>query len=81
MNQLVDRFIRYAKIDTQSDEQSTTCPSTNKQFNLAKVLKDELEQMDFIKTELDENLYLETSVGNVRIAVMHKHVTNGLKGK
>lgn len=62
MNQLAERFIRYAKIDTQSDEKSTTCPSTNKQFNLAKVLKDELEQMDFIKTELDENGYLYATI-------------------
>ncbi len=62
MNQLAERFIRYAKIDTQSDEQSTTCPSTNKQFNLAKVLKDELERMDFVKTELDENGYLFATI-------------------
>lgn len=62
MNKLAERFIRYAKIDTQSDEKSTTCPSTNKQFNLAKVLKDELEQMDYIKTELDENGYLFATI-------------------
>jgi len=62
MNKLAERFIRYAKIDTQSDDKSTTCPSTNKQFNLAKVLKDELEQMDYIKTELDENGYLFATI-------------------
>lgn len=62
MNKLAERFIRYAKIDTESDEKSTTCPSTNKQFNLGKVLKDELDQMDYIKTELDENGYLFATI-------------------
>lgn len=62
MEKISERFIRYAKIDTQSKEDSTTCPSTNKQFNLAKVLKDELEQMGVNKTELDENGYLQATI-------------------
>lgn len=62
MKQLTERFIKYTKVDTQSDEKSTTCPSTNKQFNLAKMLKEELEQMDFIKTELDKNSYLFATI-------------------
>lgn len=62
MKQLTERFIKYVKIDTQSDDKSTTCPSTNKQFNLAKMLKEELEQMDFIKTELDKNGYLFATI-------------------
>jgi tripeptide aminopeptidase len=62
MEKITERFIRYAKIDTQSNEKSTTCPSTNKQFNLAKVLKDELEQMGINKTELDENGYLYATI-------------------
>lgn len=62
MKHIAERFIRYAKIDTQSDEKSTTCPSTNKQFNLSKILKDELDQMDYIKTELDENGYLFATI-------------------
>ena len=33
---IVDRFIKYARIDTQSDENSTQTPSTQKQINLAK---------------------------------------------
>ena len=40
-NRLVERFIKYCKIDTQSDGFSTTSPSTMKQFDLANVLKDE----------------------------------------
>jgi len=62
MTGITERFIRYAKIDTESDEKSTTCPSTNKQFNLAKVLKDELEDMGVNKTELDENGYLFATI-------------------
>jgi len=62
MLKISKRFIRYTKIDTQSNEDSTTCPSTNKQFILAKVLKDELEEMGINKTELDENGYLYATI-------------------
>jgi tripeptide aminopeptidase len=62
MEKVAERFIRYARIDTQSSEKSTTCPSTNKQFNLAKVLKDELAEMGVTKTELDENGYLFATI-------------------
>ncbi|HAN00700.1 MAG TPA: peptidase T [Marinilabiliales bacterium] len=62
MDKIAERFIRYAKIDTQSNDKSTTCPSTNKQFNLAKILKDELEHMGINKTELDENGYLYAQI-------------------
>jgi tripeptide aminopeptidase len=40
-----DRFIRYARIDTQSDEKSTTSPSTEKQYDLLRLLVDELKSM------------------------------------
>lgn len=70
MNGLIDRFVRYAKIDTQSDPNSTTCPSTNKQFNLALTLKDELEQMGVNKTEVDENGYLYATIpANIKTKV------------
>jgi len=62
MDKITERFIRYAKIDTQSNDKSTTCPSTNKQYNLAKVLKEELERMGVNKTELDGNGYLYASI-------------------
>lgn len=38
-----ERFIRYALIDTQSDEKSTTSPSTEKQYHLLRLLVDELK--------------------------------------
>ncbi len=42
---LVERFLRYTKIDTQSDEHTNTSPSTMKQHDLAKLLADELSEM------------------------------------
>ena len=42
---LVERFIRYAKIDTQSSEETGTHPSTAKQFDLARLLFEELKEM------------------------------------
>ena len=55
---LIERLIRYAKIDTQSDFASSTTPSTQKQFNLLHVLKDELSDIGLSDITLDENGYL-----------------------
>ena len=44
-NELLERFLRYVKIDTQSDDTSTTFPSTEKQWNLSRLLHDELKAM------------------------------------
>ena len=38
MSKVVDKFLTYVKIDTQSDEESTTFPSTEKQKDLARLL-------------------------------------------
>ncbi|OCA89474.1 peptidase T [Pradoshia sp. D12] len=55
---LVERFLTYVKIDTQSDENSQTCPSTEKQFDLLNLLKDELQTIGMEEVTLDENGYL-----------------------
>jgi len=55
---VLERFLRYIKIDTQSDENSETTPSTEKQFNLAKVLKQELESLGLKDISLDDKCYL-----------------------
>ena len=55
---VTERFIRYAKIDTQSDPNSTTCPSTMKQKNLGKLLVEELKLMGIKDAELDEHGYV-----------------------
>lgn len=56
--QLQERFIRYAKIDTQSDPNSPTCPSTSKQKDLGKVLVAELLAMGISDAVLDEFGYV-----------------------
>ncbi len=58
MQQILDRFLRYVKIDTQSDPHSNTCPSTEKQWNLANELADELKEIGLSEVTLDENAYV-----------------------
>ena len=58
MEKVVKRFISYARIDTQSDENSENCPSTFKQLNLAKALRDEMAEMGLTEVSLDDNGYL-----------------------
>lgn len=55
---VIERLVRYVKIDTQSDFNSTTTPSTMKQFDLLNVLKDELTEIGLTDITLDENGYL-----------------------
>lgn len=56
--QLLERFIRYAKIDTESDEKSSTTPSTATQWDLLHLLKEELTTLGMEDITLDENGYL-----------------------
>lgn len=56
--EVFERFLKYIKIDTQSDETSDTYPSTKKQFDLAKVLQKELQEMGLKDISLDEHCYL-----------------------
>ncbi|GBD88466.1 peptidase T [bacterium BMS3Abin03] len=50
----VDRFLKYVKYDTQSDEESETFPSTEKQKLLSKDLADELKKMGLEDAHMDE---------------------------
>ena len=43
--QLLDRFLRYVKVDTRSDEASETSPTTEKQKDLSLMLVDELKEL------------------------------------
>ena len=52
---IVERFIKYAKIDTQSDENNSQTPSTQKQFNLAKEVEREMIEMGLTDISLDNN--------------------------
>jgi tripeptide aminopeptidase len=55
---VLDRFLRYVVIDTQSEENSTTFPSTSKQFNLLRLLVAELEAIGLQDVTLDEHGYV-----------------------
>ena len=57
MNNLVERFLRYVSVDTQSNEDSQTQPSTMKQLNLLSMLRDELLAMG-VEAILDEYGYV-----------------------
>lgn len=58
----VDRFLRYVQIDTQSDPQSTTNPSTEKQKDLSRLLVQELQEMGITDAELDEWGYVYATI-------------------
>ncbi|MCP9761910.1 peptidase T [Lacihabitans soyangensis] len=51
---LLDRFLRYVKIDTQSDPESECSPSTEKQKNLGRILVEELEAFGLQNAEMDD---------------------------
>ncbi|MBI5404101.1 MAG: peptidase T [Ignavibacteriae bacterium] len=55
---ILNRFLKYISYDTQSDDASETCPSTQKQFDLANYVKDELIKLGLKDVSLDENCYL-----------------------
>lgn len=61
-NQVAERFMRYVQIDTQSDPASTTFPSTSKQFDLSKLLVQELLAIGVQDVELDENGYVYATI-------------------
>jgi tripeptide aminopeptidase len=58
MDQLTERFLRYVRIDTQSEESSDSCPSTAKQMKFAEQLKAEMINIGLKEVSLDENGYL-----------------------
>jgi tripeptide aminopeptidase len=63
MNHTVaERFLRYVQIDTQSDHESKTSPSTEKQKNLARVLVEELLAMGIADVEMDEFGYVYAAI-------------------
>ena len=59
---VTDRFLRYTAIDTQSDPSSETCPSTEKQKNLGRLLVSELLEMGISDAHLDDFGYVYASI-------------------
>ncbi len=58
MQHIIDRFVKYITIDTQSDPENPGFPSTEKQWNLAKVLVEDLERIGMKNITLDDNCYI-----------------------
>jgi tripeptide aminopeptidase len=56
------RFMRYVQIDTQSDPQSESFPSSNKQLELSRLLLSELRGLGITDVEMDENGYVYASI-------------------
>jgi len=59
---IVNRFISYVTIDTESDPNSETTPSTEKQWDLAKLLVKELKAIGMSDVSIDENAYVMASL-------------------
>jgi tripeptide aminopeptidase len=59
---IAERFMRYVQIDTQSDPDSTSFPSTDKQINLAKLLVEELKEMGILQVSLDAYGYVMATI-------------------
>lgn len=74
MQHLIDRFISYVTIDTESDPNSTTTPSTKKQLVLAKLLVQELKKIGMTEVTIDNNGYV---MGTLPSNVAHEVPTIG----
>ncbi|MDD6199794.1 MAG: peptidase T [Firmicutes bacterium] len=62
MKTVTQRFLRYVSFDTQSDEFSPTCPSTDKQRLLGAALVEEMLEMGIADARMDENGYVYGTV-------------------
>ncbi len=58
MSKVVDRFLKYIALDTQSAEGASTVPSTEKQFALAKLLVEELKELGLKDVSMSEHGYV-----------------------
>ena len=57
-----ERFLRYVRIDTQSDEDSESYPSTEKQLDLLRLLLEELQQLGLPDATMDERGYVTATL-------------------
>ena len=61
---VADKLMRYARVDTQSDPESSTFPSTEKQKDLSRMLVEELKNMGVSDVEMDEWGYVFATIPN-----------------
>src|SRR5215471_11779261 len=59
---VADRFLKYVQVDTQSDPQSESIPSTEKQKNLSRILVQELQELGIRDAHLDEWGYVYATI-------------------
>jgi len=59
---VAERFLRYVQVDTQSDPNSPTCPSTEKQKDLGNLLVNELQALGIADAHLDEHGYVYATI-------------------
>ncbi len=74
MQHIIDRFISYVTVDTESDPNSTTTPSTSKQLVLANMLVKELKKIGMSDVTIDKNGYVMATLPS---NVSHKVPTIG----
>lgn len=85
--ELVERFIKYCQIDTQSDPNSHLTPSTSKQYNLANLLVDELKELGIDDAYVDEHCvvygHLKSNCGStVKMGFnAHMDTSDAMSGK
>jgi len=58
MQKIIDRFVKYVTVDTQSDPNNPEFPSTEKQWDLAHILVEELKEIGMQDITLDDNCYV-----------------------
>ena len=87
MNDLLNRFLKYVKINTMSSEESNTTPSTREQFDLANLLKDELFELGLTDIKLTDKCILTAKLkantnSNLNIGfIAHLDTIPGFSGK
>jgi len=83
MNNLLEKFLKYVSIDTRSDENSETQPSSNKEFDLLNLLAGELKQMGisaevdnfgYVYARIPSNIDDKTHVGRIPAIGLIAHV-------
>lgn len=85
---LIERFLEYVGVDTQSDENSSTVPSTDKQLVLARRLKAEMERMGLADVYLDSMGYVYATLpantdGDIPVVgfISHMDTSPSMSGK
>ena len=80
MNENLERFLRYIKIDTQSDDNSTSTPSAKKEYDLLNLLRKELLELGYSEDELDSRVLLNIDFAraNVKTLIYDQAVLEGI---